>query len=111
MKHVVYIDDEKELLDIFKIFLMDLEDITLSCFSSHAQGHSFVENNDIYAIFLDWRMSDGNAHDFVDRAGDALQGSKIFIITGELEIEDDARITQIIHKPFAEETLIACLQE
>lgn len=107
MKRILYVDDEKDFLELLEMALdLEDEDYDLQTFSTHSGALNYLTTHDVDLAFFDWRMSEGNASDFKVKAGSKLDGVRSYIITGELELELPQGFISIINKPFQIDELL-----
>lgn len=110
MKHVVFIDDEEELTELFPLMFAAREDLDIKCFTAHARASDYMRDHEVDVLLVDYRMREGTAIDFL--AG--LEGDysdKTYIVTGELSLpaEEEARVAGVVKKPFRRESFESIL--
>ena len=101
-KTVVYIDDERDLLELFPMYFEEVGHKVV-CFDNHTEAAKYVLNNTVDCLFIDFLMPCGSPEDFIKLIADRnnsdftkyiLSGS-YFITDSHLEIFD-----AVLSKPF-----------
>jgi CheY-like chemotaxis protein len=95
---VVYLDDEVDLLALFKT-CFESPEITIKTFSVANEALEFIEKNlDIDLVILDYRLRETTGDKVAERLPSRL---KKIIITGELSLIPPPGIERVFYKPLA----------
>lgn len=105
--NVVYIDDEKELLEIFTDFFSS-EDVLVKTFSNSTKGLDYINENPVDIVFLDFRMPGANG-DLV--ASNISKDIPIVLMTGDQSFELSYKFHKILEKPFDEDDIISIFND
>lgn len=108
MTKILFIDDEPDIHDFFEFIVEQIDGAELHAFTSQLDASAYIRgNNTPDFMFIDWRMPEGNAENFVLNHKDELHFTKKFLVTGELELNDDQKyyFDDVIYKPFTSERI------
>lgn len=111
MKNIIFIDDENDILEYFEFCIADMKNCAVKTFDNHPDAAKYVNTHKIDYLFIDWRMPDGTAYDFLTEQQEQIKTAQKTIVTGELELEDEIidMVDQVIYKPFKSNDIQALL--
>lgn len=100
MKKVVYIDDERDLLDLFPMYFEECGHEVI-CFDNHKEASKYISSNKIDCLFIDYLMPCGSPHDFLSLIGSDHNFTK-FILSGSYYLSDNHLevFNAVLTKPF-----------
>lgn len=106
MLNIVYLDDELELTNIFKILFKNTEHQVFTFTQvKDALEHCLKSPPDI--LFVDYRLEDARGDEVAMQLPEQVH--KI-LVTGELKIENKQVFDAIIHKPFKLSELLKAVE-
>ena len=89
--HIVYLDDEEDLLNLFQAMIELPENYKISTFSDREKAADFLKANTVTGLFVDWRMPGGDGLSFITENKHTLENTHIFLITGDLDLPQIAK--------------------
>lgn len=93
---IYYLDDEEDLVNLFKAFIVD-ENIEVLTFTDASEAIARCQSAPPDLIFIDYRLADTTG----DRVASLLDiNIEKILLTGELDMAENALFERIIKKPF-----------
>ena len=98
MKHLVYIDDEKELGTIFQDIYSEDESLKYKFFSDPIEALAFINENPIAGILCDYQMPKMTGFDLAKKVPAVIP---FVLISGNLEVDisEHKNILCVLFKP------------
>jgi DNA-binding response OmpR family regulator len=94
--NVVYLDDEEDLCDLFKLYL-DSDLINVEIFSDENEAIQYCNQRKPSIIFIDYRLKFKTG---IEVAA-AIKSSAIkVLVTGEFNVDIGSHFTKVIEKPY-----------
>lgn len=107
--HVLVVEDEPELADIFSIWLSDTFDVDTVTKGADALA---VLNGDIDVVVLDWRIPDVSGEEILQEIRDDGLDCAVAVITGAdpdlIGIDDDVDV--VLRKPVRSDELVDAVE-
>jgi CheY-like chemotaxis protein len=107
MNHVVYLDDEKDLTNIFKqLFESTYHDIKV--FNKEQDALEYCLNTPPDILFVDYRLENMTG----DQVAAALPDTvSTVLVTGDIRVESSFKFDAVIKKPFKLIELLSTVEE
>ncbi len=96
MAKIVYLDDEYNLTDIFKLFFEDTEH-EVNTFTNEAEAITYCQQTPPDILVVDYRLTTMKGDEVAAQVPETI--SKI-LVTGDIKIESNYSFNAIIEKPF-----------
>lgn len=103
---IFYIDDEKDLCDIFED-LFSSEFVTVKTFNDAATLSEEIKVQQPDLIFLDYRLNGTTGDQLAQHLPPNI--SK-FLVTGDIEVQTKYKFKKILAKPFVESEIASILE-
>lgn len=107
---LLYIDDEKDLLELAENFFEDEKFIVETC-SDFRKAHQLVQDNHYDIIITDEKMPSGSGIEFIKMLREEnLYKGNVILVTGnlrELTGDEEEIIQDVLFKPICFQTLIS----
>lgn len=109
-QHVLVIEDEAGLIDLFEIWLAERYRVTTATTGEAAEA---AIDETVDAVILDWRLPDRTGGDLVDTFADRGFSPAIAVVTGAEPDADgmDESVDLILQKPIDRETLLGAIEK
>lgn len=105
MSHIVYLDDEPQLTNIFKILFSDTNhQVFTFTREEDALKHCLDTPPDIF--FVDYRLEEARGDEV---AIQLPKHTRKVLVTGELKVENVDMFDEVIHKPFKLEKILSAV--
>ncbi len=104
---IVYIDDEKDLCELFKMLLLGNE-YKVHTFHDCIKGVEYINNNNVDILFIDYRMPCMNGFECREKIEKDIP---IYLVTGELQILVPDNFAGTIDKPIDYELIKLIIEE
>ncbi|WP_430935906.1 sigma-54-dependent transcriptional regulator [Saccharicrinis sp. 156] len=109
MRSVLYIDDEKANLDVFRVCFGD--DLTIYTATSTKEGYEVLLSRDVQVVLVDQRMPGETGIDFILRVKDEFPHTVFMVVSGYADFDvvkqaiETGRVYRYLSKPWNEEKL------
>ena len=116
MKYLMFIDDDKNLLDSMKRMLHPLKDkYDISFFTNAKDALETLKNVKIQIVFVDYKMPEMDGLEFLTTVKDTHPEIKRILLTGQSEEEVYIKAKNLVHKyiskPCEFEDIIKAIEE
>lgn len=96
MRHIVYLDDEEDLTDLFEIYFEN-SDFTVVTFNDEDEAIEYCKKSEPDIIFIDYRLKSTTG----DRVAAQLpSGIKKVLVTGDLMVNSEFKFDDMLSKPY-----------
>lgn len=96
MAHIIYLDDEEALTDIFSLFFENTEHHVVT-FTDEEAAITYCEQHSPHIAFIDYRLSSMRGDEVAVKLPDSI---KKVLVTGDVIVENDFLFNAILKKPF-----------
>jgi CheY-like chemotaxis protein len=96
MSSIVYLDDERDLTEIFEL-LFEPTHHSVAVFNNEHEAIEFCQTSPPDVFFVDYRLEHMNGDEVAVRIAPDI---KKILVTGDIKVESDFKFDAIIHKPF-----------
>ena len=93
-KTILAVDDEKDILDLYRRFLADT-DCSLTTAGSIAEAESLIEKNSYDLLITDLMLPDGRGTRLIELLGEKNAGTKSLLVSGALTPEIRAQAVRL----------------
>ncbi len=106
MIEIVFVDDDKDILELYSLVFDDDQKIRVHCFDKTSDAINFLNKKKVQYIFCDENLGDSNGLEFLQklRSMQHHKETKFFLATGSVKIEsskyEKLNCLGIFEKPF-----------